>query len=117
MLTSSRCFIKALPTKVIPLSNMSVPYSIGPEPDRAPNMASEPTEQLKQGKDDVTQPLLDETSEGAPETGLHMQQGKSGPPSVSAAASTMTNPNPHVGHDDKLPDRICPGGYGCDDDN
>lgn len=94
---------------------MSVPYSLAAEPDRPTSTVSEPTEQLKQGKDstDASTPLLDaDSSEGAPETCLFMPTA-----AASTGPAAMTNPDPQVGHDGKLPARICPGGYGCSDES
>jgi hypothetical protein len=93
---------------------MSVPYSLAAEPDRPNTIVSEPTEQLKQGTDptDASTPLLADadSSEGAPETFMPMAATSTGP-------AAMTNPDPQVGHDGKLPARICPGGYGCNDES
>lgn len=105
---------------------MSVPYSLGPEPEQPPNMASDPTEQLKQGKDSTTAttPLLadsggDETSEGAPETGMKLpsMHREAASDSGSGPATFSGNPDPQVGHDSRLPAKICPPGYSCNDTN
>lgn len=101
-------------------SSMSVPYTLGPEPEKPANMASEPTEQLKQGKNPTTEatPLLaQETSEGAPETGMNLPPVHGGTANAVEPVAVSAVPDPRVGHDSKLPDRICPGGYGCEDES
>jgi hypothetical protein len=100
---------------------MSVPYSLGPVPNQPPSEPSAVTQQLQQGAaptpatrtdaaDAPTTPLLApaDATEGVPETfePAAQQQG--------AAAARL---DPGVGHDSKLPNRICPGGYGCGDDS
>jgi hypothetical protein len=92
------------------------------------NMSTTPTEILKQGADPAT-PLLsaDGASEGAPETSIHMpaairdqckSEGTMIPEDYVAATPPTANgdlPNPSVGHDPNLPERICPPGYACDE--
>jgi hypothetical protein len=114
------CCSAAPVTSSLRFKAMSVPYSLGPEPEQPANMPSEPTVQLKQEQDSTTALSADsggdETSEGAPETGmklppLHREgfDGAAGPAAFSGIS------DPQVGHDSKLPDKICPPGYSCND--
>lgn len=117
------CYSKALlpPAAQLSAPGMSAPYSLGPVPNLPPSDASTPTQQLQQGAATSTTPpttaaaaapttplLAPDATEGAPETfEAGLLQGP-------AAASRL---DPAVGHDSKLPDRICQGGYGCGDDS
>jgi len=107
---------------------MSVPYSLGPEPTQPATAATAPTEQIRSASEDTkllaAECAPEDAIEGAPETFLQIptKQQRSGNPTGGAdgaatASSSFHLPDPSAGHDGKLPDRICPTGYGRDDES
>jgi hypothetical protein len=113
------CTTGQLPPHLRLVSLSSSHKSSSPNPS---NMSTAPTDMLKQGADPATPLLSEDASEGAPETLIQMPTAEKDQAQTDTAAkpgeapaANHDNPNPNVGHDPNLPDRICPPGYACDE--